>query len=588
MGLVQVCSCFHDRGLPSIAFSYKSQSAGSEGDPALRASTAISHWEQIAGYAMSDTQSSLSPDEANRVSLSYSSFVCDRQTQPCPVTPPSSSSGRTVKRRTKTGCRECRRKRVKCDEGGKLLAHDGRRLACKRCVRRRTPCQYPWVGGAELESDESHWAPPAAQRIQTSVALPSFAHNSGHHAIVSQDNVNLVSGTDNSHDASWITRTACSVAKSPGKPGPATLPSSPAYLPSEIDDAERSLLAYLFSGRIRSIGVFDLSNPTLDHFQTQMLPYLAHTLPQICRTRGADEHLLYHAALRLSAAHRDWVDRASRASPSSAITNFSSSTPHAIAGYTTLATIRDDRRTERTLIGHALLILGSFFEKDAPSWQVAPKQLEVDLSSPLGHHVYDVMCVYHAQDCLATGSEPDVTIPRAGSRDVETTFGISRSMWVLTSKVATLLSQARILQELTGDADAGALAASAAQLLRQLEDAVHTVWNSNRESRVRLGTQVRRQAVPKSVRVPTKSSSHERTSPLARFIAPANCPRDLAALRSAQAVTNGPRGIMVVRTSQNTLRANCAGGKRGRMRPATNREDVFEKFPGCLSWLAVD
>lgn len=139
----------------------------------------------------------------------------------------------------------------------------------------------------------------------------------------------------------------------------------------------------------------------------------------------------------------------------------------------------------------------------AAAWMAGPHRpelmdtdnLHVSLSSPLGHQVYDVQCVYITNAAIVAGVEASAAVPLAGDDDIETTFGVTRRMWTIFGRLASLLAQARAL---TGIFETffpvNPLQNACERLLGDSLAAVTNAVASGKNGRIRQGTRVRRLA----------------------------------------------------------------------------------------------
>ena len=117
--------------------------------------------------------------------------------------------------------------------------------------------------------------------------------------------------------------------------------------------------------------------------------------------------------------------------------------------------------------------------------------LHVTLSSPLGHQVYDVQCVYITAAAIVAGVEASAAIPIAGDDDVETTFGITRRMWTVFGRLASLLAQARALASfLETYFPVNPLQDACERLLHDSLAAVDNAAASGKNVRIQQGTKV--------------------------------------------------------------------------------------------------
>ncbi|KAL1404974.1 hypothetical protein Q8F55_008587 [Vanrija albida] len=104
---------------------------------------------------------------------------------------PAAPRKRRPHTRTSTGCRECRRQRIKCAEGP--VSTTGRKVVCRRCWETDRPCHYPvggrlqrgkgaredmweaaedvaqWPGAAALEAARDEWTRLAESWLQQQV-----------------------------------------------------------------------------------------------------------------------------------------------------------------------------------------------------------------------------------------------------------------------------------------------------------------------------------------------------------------------------------------------------------------------------------
>ncbi|WOO86029.1 uncharacterized protein LOC62_07G009518 [Vanrija pseudolonga] len=108
------------------------------------------------------------------------------------TSPPAQPRKRRPHTRTSTGCRECRRQRIKCAEGP-VSASSGRKVVCRRCWETDKQCHYPvggrlqrgkgasedmweaaenvqqWPGSAALEAAREEWTRLAETWLQAQV-----------------------------------------------------------------------------------------------------------------------------------------------------------------------------------------------------------------------------------------------------------------------------------------------------------------------------------------------------------------------------------------------------------------------------------
>ncbi|PRQ70137.1 hypothetical protein AAT19DRAFT_11369 [Rhodotorula toruloides] len=183
---------------------------------------------------------------------------------------PETRSPREPKRRTRSGCKACRERRVKCEEGA--VGADGTKAACRKCVLRKTECLYP----ATKRGRERDWATPAP-RPQSE-------------------------------------RLEVSVVKADDVPQPPVFPSFAVALrppPSQLAHPEYAVLETLAAGGdpARFIGSLSATSPSHDHFRSCMVPFLtrqfACTSTSTALYKPTDElTALYHAAVRIGYVSR--------------------------------------------------------------------------------------------------------------------------------------------------------------------------------------------------------------------------------------------------------------------------------------------
>lgn len=104
----------------------------------------------------------------------------------------------------------------------------------------------------------------------------------------------------------------------------------------ETDSPAHFLVTYLFQGKFSRIGAFGESDPSVDHFQTSTLPFLAYHFASTTLGVNDEDDLLYHSALRLSAT------TAKHNQPQIKLEEYAAE--HAKAGQIALAKIKTNRR----------------------------------------------------------------------------------------------------------------------------------------------------------------------------------------------------------------------------------------------------
>lgn len=144
---------------------------------------------------------------------------------------------------------------------------------------------------------------------------------------------------------------------------------------------------------------------------------------------------------------------------------------------------------EQTRVGLTLLNLAALSE-NAPISELVAADFQAELSSLLGHQIYDVMCIYAIQLALMNGTRPVVNLPLAGDVNIETTFGISREMWSATNTTVILLSHARTLYALPGSISENVLYHDACSTIEESEAALQSALCLNTALRIQQGTRV--------------------------------------------------------------------------------------------------
>lgn len=185
------------------------------------------------------------------------------------------------RKRTRTGCRECRSRRVKCTEGKRTPYG---KEPCQRCTSNDRLCEYPGPTG-------KGWT-PAVARISSK---PSETLAQQHALKLATQRLAVAdSGV-------YATGSAPITIAAPLPIIPATISGS-TYRTLSPEDAP--LLEYIFSGSVAHIGARDVTAPEQDNFRSCLLPYLKYVLatgPGV----GENEWLyIYHATLRFAALHR--------------------------------------------------------------------------------------------------------------------------------------------------------------------------------------------------------------------------------------------------------------------------------------------
>lgn len=120
---------------------------------------------------------------------------------------------------------------------------------------------------------------------------------------------------------------------------------------------------------------------------------------------------------------------------------------------------------------------------------VQPDDLSAILSTALGHEIYDILCVYSILVALAQGVSARHSVPAAGSRELEATFGVARPMWHLWSRLTGLLARTRQPNSIARIIEFSTLEQESAQLLQDSADSLLKIENS-RSTRIILGSQV--------------------------------------------------------------------------------------------------
>lgn len=257
--------------------------------------------------------------------------------------------------RTRTGCKECRVRRIKCIEGRLVPSTDpskpARRAPCSKCVKRRRQCQYPdgsdWYNAVVEDLSAVAVAAAATTDGQEMDVLP-VGHATGplgfaEPTFTLQDEPVQTIQTPQQRSKQLLSFPCLAIECPPASPAPSSRPVSPSVLeehlanlpdfdPSFLDDADNLLVpyqpqlsqrsrismwdsniaddsdhllvSYLFAGRFDMVGVYGASDPTKDHFQYHTLPRIRYALS--CHNQGEDVEadLVYHAALALSGFHQ--------------------------------------------------------------------------------------------------------------------------------------------------------------------------------------------------------------------------------------------------------------------------------------------
>ncbi|GJN94181.1 hypothetical protein Rhopal_007255-T1 [Rhodotorula paludigena] len=221
-----------------------------------------------------------------------------------------------------------------------------------------------------------------------------------------------------------------------------------------------------------------------DSFKHRVIPYFSHN---IAERRGDDEDpadvkVLYHAAIRFSALHRAQTD-------TDAGRLYDTAAEHAQRAVEALEVLPTKySRSERLLLARVLLVLGNIVAGEPV--EVSPSDLVANVTTPVGHDLYDVGCVWRTLTlCLREDKGVCTPVPLAGDRDLELTYGLSRRMWHILSRVNDLCSHARMLWSALGDTAAGLLAIEAHQLLQEAEE-VTRLAEADETPRIRKGTEM--------------------------------------------------------------------------------------------------
>ncbi|BGP34349.1 hypothetical protein JCM10296v2_006164 [Rhodotorula toruloides] len=330
---------------------------------------------------------------------------------------PETRSPREPKRRTRSGCRACRERRVKCEEGP--VGADGAKAACRK---------------------------PQSERLENNV-----------------------------------------VKKRPSGdvPEPPVFPSCVVALrpaASQLAHPEYAVLETLAAGGdpARFIGSLSATSPSHDHFRSCMGPFLTRqftcTSTSTAVYKPTDElTALYHAAVRIGYVSRlDGLEQAEN---------------HRLQAEEACQRAVSRRcRSEVLLIARALLALGSLL--NGLPLDVPQDALVADITTPLCHQIYDILCVYRTLLALVDGTKRITTpVPLAGDLYLESTFGVARSMWVLVGKTIDLLVQRRTLGALPASMLGTLLHDEAAALLREGAETVQEV-KASRARRIQQGTEM--------------------------------------------------------------------------------------------------
>ena len=118
------------------------------------------------------------------------------------------------------------------------------------------------------------------------------------------------------------------------------------------------------------------------------------------------------------------------------------------------------------------------------------EDLSAEVSTPLGHEIYDVLCVYSIMMGMARGSSPSHNLPSAGSPNIEDIFGIARPMWNVLARLANLLAQVRNANPVVQLIGVDTTAQDTQQLLADSAVVLTKIDRSQRSRRIKLGSKV--------------------------------------------------------------------------------------------------
>ncbi|BGP72765.1 hypothetical protein NBRC10513v2_006161 [Rhodotorula toruloides] len=257
---------------------------------------------------------------------------------------------------------------------------------------------------------------------------------------------------------------------------------APSPLEGVLAHPEYAVLETLAAGGdpARFIGSLSATSPSHDHFRSCMVPFLtrqfACTSTSTALYKPTDElTALYHAAVRIGYVSRlDGLEQAEN---------------HRLQAEEACQRAVSRRcRSEVLLIARALLALGSLL--NGLPLDVPQEALVADITTPLGHQIYDILCVYRTLLALIDGTKRITTpVPLAGDLYLESTFGVARSLWVLVGKTIDLLVQRRTLDALPASMVGTLLHDEAAALLREGAEIVEEV-KASRARRIQQGTEM--------------------------------------------------------------------------------------------------
>lgn len=118
-----------------------------------------------------------------------------------------------------------------------------------------------------------------------------------------------------------------------------------------------------------------------------------------------------------------------------------------------------------------------------------PDDLAAVLTSPLGHDILDILCLFSTIDALIEVTSTRHPVPAAGSREIEATFGVARPMWHLYSRLTALIARkcgihtmAMIIELPTFEQECTQMMQDSISILTKIEGA--------RSTRICLGTKV--------------------------------------------------------------------------------------------------
>lgn len=380
---------------------------------------------------------------------------------------PDGPRPRVPKRRTRTGCKACRERRVKCDEG--RIDELGQKWACRSCIVRRVPCLYP----APSDDGSGHtrqWASPA-MCSQTSDTPTS-------------------SGASTSREvAPTLARIAREAAQK-------------LALGTSVGAPEYTVLETLAAGGdpVRFIGTAAVTDPEHDHFQAEMLPFLRRQFSRSSKPPEDDRAVLYHAAIRLGfIARPETVSKAeehrmlaNEAANRAVLQRCESETLMSVSNVSPNARHKSSVRSLTSYfcrIARALLLLGNIIISQPIA--VPAEHLVADVTTPLGYQIYDILCAYRTWIALVDGTQRISTpVPLAGDRYLESTFGVARSMWDLLGRTIDLLVQRRTLDALPVEMTRPLLEPDVNAIFEKGRTILENVSHS-RSKRIHQGTEVR-------------------------------------------------------------------------------------------------